>query len=259
MQSKQFLILGEEARQLYLADILKESGHIVKAATDYIEGDYDAVMLPVSESKKYLEKVNEELKEGQIVFGCNFPAAITKRMYDKVFFVDYMKLEGIAFKNAVATAEGAIAEAIVSGSGNLHGSNSLLTGYGRCGEILAEKLGSMKSHVTVMERKEEKRAKAQAYGFETADFNDEKIDYIKYDFIFNTIPSLIITDKIIDKLKTDVCIIDIASKPGGVDFDYCRKKGINAKLCLGLPGKYSPKTSAKIMAEAINRTLLMDK
>jgi dipicolinate synthase subunit A len=41
-----------------------------------------------------------------------------------------------------------------------------------------------------------------------------------------------------------------------VDFDYCQKKGINAKLCLGLPGKYAPKSSAGILLEVIGKTIL---
>ncbi len=72
-----------------------------------------------------------------------------------------------------------------------------------------------------------------------------------YDFIFNTIPSLVLTENILNNVHKDTTIIDIASKPGGTDFDACKSLGINARLCLGLPGKYSPKTSAKIIYNSI--------
>jgi len=52
-------------------------------------------------------------------------------------------------------------------------------------------------------------------------------------------------------LPASVVIIDIASAPGGCDYTYCKKKGIHAKLCPGLPGQYAPKTSGEILAKAI--------
>ena len=39
--------------------------------------------------------------------------------------------------------------------------------------------------------------------------------------------------------------------PGGTDFVYCKSKGIKAVHSLGLPGKYSPKTSGEILGNAI--------
>ncbi|OJT71237.1 dihydrofolate reductase, partial [Clostridioides difficile] len=52
------------------------------------------------------------------------------------------------------------------------------------------------------------------------------------------------------KVSQEVTIIDIASSPGGVDYSVVKEAGINATLCLGLPGKYSPKTSGEILVNA---------
>ena len=49
----------------------------------------------------------------------------------------------------------------------------------------------------------------------------------------------------------DVVIIDIASAPGGIDYEYALNHGINAKLCLGLPGKVAPRASADILVTEI--------
>ncbi|MFR5969905.1 MAG: hypothetical protein ACLUGF_02180 [Clostridium sp.] len=59
-------------------------------------------------------------------------------------------------------------------------------------------------------------------------------------------------------VKPEVCIIDIASRPGGTDFSYCQESSIFAKLCLGLPGIYAPKSSAGILMEVIKKTILGD-
>lgn len=257
MNQFHFLILGDEPRQTYLAQLLKERGHEVMQAEDYMPGYHDAVLLPVPQTKKYLEKCVERLQKGQIVYGCNFPADLVE-MCDRrgIHFVDYMKVEGVASRNAIATAEGAIAEALLGACVSIQGSRSLVMGYGCCGEILAEKLISLKADVTVMERKGEKRARAKGYGCRAVSFEMPPEETGEFDFIFNTVPALVLTEEKLTYAKKDVRIIDIASAPGGVDFDFCQKKGMQAKLCLGLPGKYAPKSSAGILVEVIGKTIL---
>ena len=252
-----FLILGHEKRQIYLAELLREAGHEVMVAEEYQPGYHDAVLLPVPQTAKYLEENVTKLQKGQMVFGCNFPSKLVEQCDEKgIHFVDYMKAEGVASRNAIATAEGAIAEALKEASVSIHGSQVLVVGYGCCGEVLAEKLLSMKAHVTVLDRKSEKRARAKAFGCDACSFSNAVETMEKYDFVFNTVPAQIIGQEFLTQMKSDVVIIDIASKPGGVDFAYCRNHQINAKLCLGLPGKYAPKSSAKILMEVIEKIIL---
>lgn len=86
----------------------------------------------------------------------------------------------------------------------------------------------------------------------------QKIQCSKYDFIFNTVPAPVLTKERLQGVKPEVCIIDIASRPGGTDFSYCQESSIFAKLCLGLPGIYAPKSSAGILMEVIKKTILGD-
>ena len=46
---------------------------------------------------------------------------------------------------------------------------------------------------------------------------------------------------------TNTLIIDLASLPGGVDFDTAEKLGIYAVRALSLPGKCAPKTAGEII------------
>lgn len=257
MNRYHFLILGSEARQLHLAKLLQEAGHEVMTAEEYQPGYHDAVLLPIPQTAKYLEENANKLQKGQMVFGCNFPSHLVEECDKRgIHFVDYMKVEGVASRNAISTAEGAIAEALKAGCVSIHDSQVLVVGYGRCGEVLAEKLISLKAHVTVMDRKSEKRARAKAYGCKTISFSETPDTMGKYDFVFNTVPALVLGEELLEKMKSDVVIIDIASNPGGVDFEYCRKNNINANLCLGLPGKYAPKSAAKILMEVIENLFL---
>jgi len=71
------------------------------------------------------------------------------------------------------------------------------------------------------------------------------------DIIFNTIPSLVIDEDLLRFIKKDAIIIDLASKPGGVDFDKAEEFGIKTIWALSLPGKVAPISSA----EYIKKTL----
>lgn len=169
---------------------------------------------------------------------------------------DFMKLPGIAEKNAVATAEGAILEAISHSVINLEGSNSLVIGYGKCGTVLARKLRALGSQVSVMVRRKEVGIQVEKDGYQAVGMQGM---LRKYDYIFNTVPALVLHSGNLFSVKSDVTIIDLASKPGGVDFEYCQKKQIPAGLYLGLPGKYAPKTSAGILLDAVKQVMAEQK
>lgn len=254
-----FMVLGSETRQIYLAELLQNAGHEVMVSEQYLPGYHDAVLLPIPQTAKYLQENLSKMQKGQIVYGCNFPSLLLKQCEErKIQCVDYMEQEGAASLNAVATAEGAVAEALKAACVSIHGSRSLVMGYGRCGEVLAEKLVAWKAQVTVLDRKEEKRASARAHGCQAMDFTQAEDTMCEYDFIFNTVPALVLDAQLLAHVKKDVTIIDIASKPGGTDFEYCRNHSIDANLCLGLPGKYAPKSSAKILLEVIRKTIMGD-
>ncbi len=254
-----FLVLGEEPRQKYLTAMLRRQGHVVMEAEDYLPGYHDAVLLPVPQTAKYLETIADKLQKGQTVYGCNFPVELRKDGEEKgIRFVDYMKVEGVASRNAVATAEGAIAEALQLGCVSIQDSRVLVLGYGTCGAVLADKLMAWKAKLTVAERKESKRERARTYGCQAISFEDLPAYIGQFDIIMNTVPALVLTAPQLSKVKGESIIIDIASKPGGVDFEYCRKKNISAKLCLGLPGKYAPMSAAGILMEVIIKTILGD-
>lgn len=196
--------------------------------------------------------ITQMLTKDHLLIAGNIPEDIIDLCRKKeAFCYDLMKCDSIAIINAIATAEGTIMEAIKSSDSNLHGSNCLVLGYGRCGKVLAAKLKGLDANVTIAARREDALAYAKAAGHSTIIINEMRSAISTFQFIFNTIPSLIIGPEYLDRVSADVLIIDIASAPGGVDFDYTTSQGINAKLCLGLPGKVAPKDSASILVNKI--------
>jgi dipicolinate synthase subunit A len=193
------------------------------------------------------------LTKDHLLIGGVIPSSISSLCDAKgIPFYDLMKNEKITILNAIATAEGTIMEAILGSDRNLHGSNCLILGYGRCAKVLAAKLKAMDAVVTVAARSEEALAYASSFGLRTVSLSNLKMILPSSQFIFNTIPSLILDKGCLELVDPDVTIIDIASAPGGVDFEYAQKHHLNAKLCLGLPGKVAPRTSADILVSEID-------
>lgn len=172
-----------------------------------------------------------------------------------VFTYDFMKNNSLALFNTIATAEGAICEAIQKSPRNLHHSKCAVLGYGKCGRTITNYLKGTFCNVSVFSQEEDELALADTIADNTFFLCELERHVDEFDFIFNTIPAKVLTDNILHKMKNSVTIIDIASAPGGVDYEAAQKLGINASLCLGLPGKYSPYSCAKSIINVIKNNL----
>lgn len=255
---------GNDKRQKYLGNMLAEYGFTVINVQDAtkghvnknnmpleqcgdISGGSEILLLPVAVPEETLAGIIPFIHNETYIIGGVLPDYLTDICSSEhAMYLDYMKIPEIAIQNAVATAEGAICEAIKAGSINIQSSKCLVIGYGRCGTVIADKLSCLKADVSILTIESEDIARAAAGGYTIATG-----DFGIYDFIFNTAPALTITPGRINTMKGSCIIIDIASKPGGTDFSYCKSRGITAKHCLGLPAAYAPKTSAKIIFDEI--------
>lgn len=276
-----FAVIGGDARQWYLAECLAEKGYSVityaiEPLSKYKMSDTascleEAVLqsftiigpIPFTkdgntiysqsvESGLSIEKLEKIIGKGYLLAAGNIPAKFCKKLcVNGASYFDFMKEEEVAIFNSIATAEGTIAEALLKKPSNLHGSNCLVLGFGRCAKVLSQKLKNLCSNTTICARSSVAQAYAYTHGFDSIDFLTLPSVIGKYDYIFNTVPSLVISSRELECMDKDVLIIDIASAPGGVDYKVARELGINAYLCLGLPGKYSPKSSAEALVKAL--------
>lgn len=184
-----------------------------------------------------------------LVGGCLTKEMLKHCAKSKINHLDLMDQEEITLYNTIATAEGTIAEAISTSSTNLHGSSCLILGFGRCARTLAEKLKGLCSQVDIAARSPLALAAANAASYGTLSLTTLGDSISHYDYIFNTIPSLVLTRELLIETNPNVVIIDIASAPGGVDFNSAKELNRTAKLCLGLPGKFAPKSSATFLTD----------
>ena len=77
----------------------------------------------------------------------------------------------------------------------------------------------------------------------------------KFDLIINTVPAKVLEESILKQVRKDTLIIDLASKPGGVDFETAKELGLNTIWALSLPGKVAPVTAGRIIYETIENMI----
>lgn len=203
-----------------------------------------------------IEQLLSHLSPGQTLFAGCIPKRFRGLAEEKGVRVhDLMENVQLALFNTLATAEGAICEAIKRSPVNLHHSACAVLGYGKCGRTLAAYLKGMFCSVHVYSDQPGECAQAALVADQTGDLEAFDVQVKAFDFVFNTIPAPVLGEETLRKMKQSVTIIDIASAPGGVDFAAAQEQGLDAVLCPGLPGKYAPFSSARAVREAIERIL----
>lgn len=172
-------------------------------------------------------------------------------------YINYFEREELQIKNALLTAEGAIAEGIMETPVSLLGAKVAVLGYGRIAKLLCEKLSLMGAIVTVFARKKSDRADAFCHGATAFSFENDFCRQISegFDLIYNTVPTLVVNASTVACMNPNTVYIDLATAPGGIDFEAAKQHGIKAVQAWGLPGKVSPKSAGRIVAETIVQIL----
>ena len=231
----------------------------VSIKTDFIissipfSKDNENIIAKFTDKKLIINKVLSEISGKKLICGNVSKDILNLAKSNNVEIIDLLKEEELTILNAIPTAEGAIEIAMRESDITLHNSNVLILGFGRIGKILAKMLQGIGANVYCEARKKEDLAWIEAYKYNTINLKDLEQNINKYDFIFNTIPNLILDKNKLKKVKKECVIIDLASSPGGTDFEEASKLNLKAILALGLPGKVAPKTAAKYIKETIRK------
>ncbi|MBQ1192566.1 MAG: dipicolinate synthase [Lachnospiraceae bacterium] len=192
------------------------------------------------------------LHKKQKIFAGVIPADFSQICEERnICCYDFMKDEPLTLFNAVATAEGAILEALMHRDSCLHRSNVLVMGYGRCGKTLADKLKGLSACVTVCSNSDNELALASSLGMSTLPLSKLVNSIGNFEYIFNTIPACVITKQCLAATRCGCIIIDIASNRIGIDYSVSDKYNCDCHYCPGLPGKYSCWSCAKILSNFV--------
>lgn len=208
-----------------------------------------------SNQKIKIEELFQKAVNKKIIAGAVKEHIINVAKEYNIEITDILNNEELTILNVIPTAEGAIQIAMEESEETIHGSNCMVLGFGRIGKILSKMLFSLGAKVYCEARKPEDLAYIEAYGYEKVNLKNLNSFLPKCKYIFNTIPNLILDKQRLDYIKSDALIIDLASSPGGVDFEYAQKIGVKAILALGLPGKVAPLTAAKYIKNVLEKVI----
>lgn len=246
------------------ADGVNIMGNVFEAISDsdivilplpYAAG-HDVINTPFSDEKIYVSDIVKKITSEQILFvGKKDEQIKTLSKLYNIHIVDYMEREELAILNAIPTAEGAIEIAMREMPITIHSSSCLVLGYGRIGKILSKLLNGLGANVSVAARSYNDFAWIKANGFIALDISKLADVIEKYDIIFNTVPSKILDFKNLSRIRDESLIIDLASRPGGVDFETAKELNKRVIWALSLPGKSSPTTAGDIIKDTITNIL----
>lgn len=169
--------------------------------------------------------------------------------------IEVAEVDEVAILNSIPTAEGAILRAMQELPYTLHGTRALLLGFGRCGLTLARMLQGIGARVRVVARDRGQLARAFEMGLDTCDLDELEEAVGDAGVVFNTIPSLVLTRRTLERLPRSAVVVDIASAPGGTDFAACAELGVKAFLDLGIPGRVAPETAGEVLARTVPRLI----
>ncbi len=257
-------VLGHQTEKISFAESVDEA----------IGGSYAVILpLPVSSDGEHLStpfapccrlklrEIGEKLKDAEVklVCGGKFPAPFAEFCRENSIEVfDYYEREEFSVANAVPTAEGAIEIALRELPITLNGSNMLIIGYGRIGKVLAKLLSALGANVTVSARKDADFAWISANGFKCAVTGElaKLLEKNRFDAIFNTVPKAVLGEAELLHIKGNTLIVDLASKPGGIDVEAAKSRSLNTIWALSLPGKCAPVSAGRIIADTVSGYIL---
>ena len=164
---------------------------------------------------------------------------------------DYFTREELVIRNCVPTAEGALQIALRELAVTVNGTRTLIIGYGRVAKACAKLFSAVGSDVTAAARKLSQLAQAQNDGCIAIELNSLAESIGSFDIVINTVPAAVLTKPILERLGKNAVVIDLASMPGGTDFEAAKQLDRRVVHALALPGKTAPVTSGKLIAEAV--------
>lgn len=266
-----FCLAGGDARQLYLADLLRQDGYRVTtlALSDSpadlsILSEADCVLLPtipltsnellhapLSAQQFPIHSILNALRPEQYIFTGKAPTYLLDQASSLGLTIrEYLRREELAIANAVPTAEGAVQLAMEALPVTIHSSSILILGFGRVGQCTAARFSALGAHVTAAARSSAQRALARSMGLSAVSLSGLTALGQNWDLVINTIPAIVCRKKELLSFGTPV-LLELASSPGGFEMDAVQTLQLRHIPAPGLPGKVAPATAAR----DIQRTL----
>lgn len=266
------LVLGGDIRLHYTAERLKQKYEVYTYGVSELDmlpdEPCDAAVLGLPASRDGINisaplcrdpvsftVLKKLVKCGGIVIGGMISPAIRKFCAENGFFCeDHYCDEAVMLRNAVPSAEGALAVGINATPEQMLGQKVLILGFGRIASQLAVYLTAMGCEVIVAARSREKRAKARMLGCRAVGFDALGNILPEVTLIYNTVPCAVIGEDELAVFDDEAVYVELASV-SGIDSEALKQHSVTVIKAGGLPAKTAPKTAGEIIADAVEEIL----
>lgn len=266
------LVLGGDIRLHYTAERLKQKYEVYTygvsefdmlpdepcdAAVLGLPASRDGINIsaPLCRDPVSFTVLKKLVKCGGIVIGGMISPAIRKFCAENGFFCeDHYCDEAVMLRNAVPSAEGALAVGINATPEEMLGQKVLILGFGRIASQLAVYLTAMGCEVIVAARSREKRAKARMLGCRAVGFDVLGDILPEVTLIYNTVPCAVIGEDELAVFDDEAVYVELASV-SGIDSEALKRHSVTVIKAGGLPAKTAPKTAGEIIADAVEEIL----
>ncbi|MCI8648931.1 MAG: dipicolinate synthase subunit DpsA [Anaerotruncus sp.] len=283
---KTFAVVGGDLRQVRIANRLAQEGNTVYALLMeenelLMEGlacsqpfaqvlplcdvvifplplstDEQTVNTPFSTQKATISDCFSAIRPDAAVFAGRVGATAGQlAQQNHLQLTDYLKREELAVKNAIITAEGAVAIAMEELPVSMFGLQCLLVGHGRIAKALMRILNGLNVQLTVAARKYGDLAMIEEEGGKAVHISQLPTAVADAQLIINTVPAQLFTRSVLEGVPKDTLLLDLASRPGGIDLQAAKELGCKTIWALSLPGKTAPISAGDIILQTIYNCL----
>lgn len=269
---KTIAVLGGDRRMALLAQRLRADGFTVQVWELEAFGEADTPLDEAAEAERIVlpapltrgEKLNCRAEDAPTLTELFARFSSAQRLYaggvkvheyeaakaHGLTLTDYLAREECAVRNAVPTAEGAIALAMAETDFTLCGAPCLVVGFGRIGKLLAHRLRGLGAEVAVSARRMDDLAWIDAFGYRALHTNRLAGTLGGFRVVFNTVPHTVLDAKLLGELRRDCVLVELASS-SGFDRAAAEARGLRCIAGGGLPGKVAPETAADTIHAAL--------
>lgn len=246
-----------DGRQKAAAAWLQKNGFSVISAGTSAQADVLMVQMPFCPSIEELECLVSSLKAGGLVLAGMPSESASEWIFRHGYYLqDYARCEDFVMLNAVPTAEACLNIMMTLRKKTIWKSKILITGFGRIAKLVARHCKELGAEVTVAARSAAQRAEAEAWGCDAIPLQQLEQAVQVAEVIVNTAPALVFSQKILKQVSEQCLLIDLASSPGGFDFEAAERLGLQLEWARGLPPKHTPDTAGEILGKTIKQILL---
>ncbi len=259
------IIIGGDKRQSELNKILSAGGlnsrHINSSDAEIKIKTGDIIILPVPLSKDKeniyssdsgfnikIKDVLNKTDETNVIFAGGFSDAVKAYLEEKnIEYSDYLDSEETVLYNAYLTGLGAVRLVLNKICEDITDKKVLVTGFGRVAEFSAQALKRIGCDVYVTARNRLQLLRAGCIGYKTIDFKKRGSFLYLFDYIFNTVPENIFSQKDVAHIKGKY--IELASAPYGAKKELFINRENDYIDGGALPGRYLSHSAAEKLAE----------